>query len=247
MNQPTARVLRPVSIPVLAVVAMVAALLVDTSSTHDPAHADTHAETHAAAQTSAAADGGHAGTAQAMTARQAAFQDRMRKLWEDHVTWTRMAIVTFASGSDGFSASANRLLNNQNHIGRAFKPYYGERSGDKMTALLRDHILIAVDVLKAAQAQDTAAFEEANKRWYANGNDVADFISSLNRRAWPRATVRAMMKTHLDQTLTQAAAELGGDYKTSVWTYDDIHNHILEMSDALSAGIMAQFPRRFTR
>ena len=40
------------------------------------------------------------------------FHDQMRKLWEDHVTWTRLAIVTFADGSAGFDATATRLLQN---------------------------------------------------------------------------------------------------------------------------------------
>jgi hypothetical protein len=240
MNEPTARALMPVPIPLLAVVALVAALLVGMGSTHDPAHAGAHAAAHAET-------GSHAAAAHAMTAKEAAFQDRMRKLWEDHIVWTRMAIVTFADGSDGFSASADRLLRNQRHLGNAIEPFYGTRAGNRLNALLRDHILIAVDVLKAAQAGDTAAFDKANKRWYANGRDVADFISSLNHRAWPRSAVRSMMKGHLDQTLAEAAAELGGDYKASVTAYDEIHRHILAMADALSSGIMAQFPHRFGR
>jgi hypothetical protein len=53
------------------------------------------------------------------------------------------------------------------------------------------------------------------------------------------------MKTHLDQTLAEAVAELGADYRTSVADYEAIHLHILDMADLLSSGIMRQFPRRF--
>jgi hypothetical protein len=211
-------------------VAVLAALLVGTSNSHDEAHAETHA---------------HASTASAMTAPQARLHDKMRKLWEDHIAWTRMAIVAFADGSAGFDASAGRLLRNQTNIGDAIKPYYGERAGNRLSALLRDHITIAVEVLQAAKAGDTTAFDEANARWYANGNDVADAISSLNRKVWPRAAVRGMMRTHLDQTLAEASAELTGHYRASVRAYDEIHHHILEMADALSGGIVAQFPGRF--
>jgi hypothetical protein len=174
-----------------------------------------------------------------------AFHDQMRKLWEDHITWTRLAIVTFADGSPGFGATAGRLLQNQSDIGDAIKPFYGDAAGDQLTALLHDHITIAVQILQAAKTGDTDAFNAANTRWYANGNDIADFLAAANPRSWPDDLMRADMKEHLDQTLAEAAHELHGQYPASVSDYEGIHAHILMMADQLSAGIIAQFPSRF--
>jgi hypothetical protein len=232
MNQPTARALRPVPVSVLAVVALVAALLAGSVGTHDPAHAETH---------------GHAGAVgtHAMTASQVAFHDQMRKLWEDHVTWTRLAIVTFADGSAGFDATATRLLANQVDIGNAIKPFYGTAAGNRLASLLHDHIAIAVELLQAAKAGDSPAFDDADTRWYDNANQIADLISSLDPVVWPDATMRDMMKVHLDQTLAEASDELHGNYTASVADYEAIHQHILEMADALSSGIIKQFPGRF--
>jgi hypothetical protein len=140
----------------------------------------------------------------------AAFHDQMRKLWEDHVTWTRLAIVTFADGSPGFDATAARLLDNQTDIGDAIKPFYGEAAGTQLSALLHDHITIAVEVLQAAKSGDTAAFNDANARWYANADDIADFLAAANPRFWPQDMMRADMKAHLDQTLAEASHELAG-------------------------------------
>jgi len=169
----------------------------------------------------------------------------MRKLWEDHVTWTRLAIVTFADGSPSFDATSGRLLQNQRDIGDAIKPFYGPAAGNKLTALLHDHITIAVELLQAAKAGDTDAFNAANTRWYANGNDIADFLAAANPRSWPDAVMRADMKEHLDQSLAEAAHELHGEYAANVSDYEGIHAHILMMADQLSAGIIAQFPSRF--
>ncbi len=119
-------------------------------------------------------------------AAQVAFHDAMRKLWEDHVTWTRLAIVTFAADYGGFNATAARLLQNQVDIGDAIKPFYGDAAGAQLTALLHDHITIAVEILQAAKAGDTAAFDEAKDRWYENAKDIADFLSAANPEFWSK-------------------------------------------------------------
>jgi hypothetical protein len=193
----------------------------------------------------AVAGADHHATSTPRNAAQVEFHDAMRKLWEDHVTWTRLAIVTFADGSAGFPTTAARLLQNQVDLGDAIKPFYGEAAGAALTALLHDHITIAVEILEAARAGDTAAFAEASARWYANADDIADFLSTANPRSWPVDMMRTDMKTHLDQTLAEAAHELAGDYAASVADYEDVHAHILAMADVLSSGIIGQFPSHF--
>jgi hypothetical protein len=54
-----------------------------------------------------------------------------------------------------------------------------------------------------------------------------------------------MMKTHLDQTLNEAVAQLTGNYAAGVRQYDAIEHHILDMADTLASGIVKQFPQRF--
>jgi hypothetical protein len=180
-----------------------------------------------------------------LNAKQLAFHDGMRKLWEDHITWTRLAIVSFAAGLPDLQATENRLLANQTDIGNAVKPYYGKAAGNKLTALLRTHILGAVAVLQAAKAGDADATTTAVTAWYANGNDIADFLHSANPRHWSRADMRAMMKTHLDETLKEAQDRLRGKFEADIQDYEAVHQHILEMADMLSSGIMAQFPGKF--
>jgi hypothetical protein len=179
------------------------------------------------------------------TTAKAGFHDQMRELWEQHVAWTRLAIVDFASGSAGFNATAGRLMQNQVDIGDAIKPFFGDAAGDQLTSLLHGHIAIAVEILQAAKAGNTAAFNDANARWYANANDIADFLSAANPRSWPDAMMRDMMKVHLDQTLAEASDELQGNYAAGVTEYDAIEAHMLAMADDLSSGIISKFPSRF--
>jgi hypothetical protein len=113
------------------------------------------------------------------------------------------------------------------------------------TGLLKEHILGAVALLQAAKSGDADQVGKASTAWYANGNQIADFLHTANPRAWSRAEMRAMMKTHLDQTLKEGQDRLGGRYAADVRDYDAIHRHLLAMADELSAGIIHQFPRRF--
>ncbi|HET8589917.1 MAG TPA: hypothetical protein VFM01_09820 [Nakamurella sp.] len=229
---------RRLSLLVVAALALLTALVPQAFA--DPGHHE-----HGSAAAAAASHGeGHAMPAP-RTAAELAFHDQMRKLWEDHVTWTRLAIVTFAAGTEGFDTTAARLLQNQVDIGDAIKPFYGDAAGDQLTALLHDHITIAVEVMQAAKDGDTDAFNDANARWYDNANQIADFLAAANPRFWPDDVMRVDMKLHLDQTLTEAADELQGNYEGSVTEYEAVHAHILAMADMLSAGIIGQFPGRF--
>jgi hypothetical protein len=175
-----------------------------------------------------------------------AFHDGMRRLWVDHVTWTRLFIVSFAADLPDLQATTDRLLQNQVDIGSAIKPFYGKAAGDQLTALLKQHILTAADLLAAAKAGDTTAFDQAKADWYANARQIARFLHDANPKNWPLADLRSMMKTHLDLTLQEASDQLGGNYAASVADYDVVENEILHMADMLSSGIIAQFPEKFS-
>ena len=173
------------------------------------------------------------------------FQDAVRKLWEDHVTWTRLFIVSAAAGLPDAQLTAERLLRNQDDIGNAVKPFYGEEAGAKLTALLRTHILQAADLLTAAKAGDTAKVGELKTAWYENGDEIAAFLSSANPKNWPLEAVQHHMRMHLDLTLDEAVKRLEGKFAEDIALYDEVHDAILQMADIISAGIQAQFPERF--
>jgi hypothetical protein len=175
------------------------------------------------------------------------FQRAVRKLWEDHVTWTRVYIIAALADLPEADAAAQRLLQSQTDIGNAVKAFYDDEAGEQLTTLLEDHILIAADLLAAAKAGDTAKFENANKRWYENADEIAAFLNSANPDNWPLREMQTMMKDHLDLTLEEATARLNGDWAGDVAAYDKVHNEILHMADMISDGIIKQFPKEFAK
>jgi hypothetical protein len=180
-----------------------------------------------------------------LSAKAMALREDMRKLWEDHITWTRLAIISLESGTPDTNATVARLLQNQTDIGNAIKPFYGDAAGDELTRQLRTHILIAADVIAAAKAGDSAALADAQARWIENADQIAAVLNSVNPRYWPLEELKAEMHMHLDLTTQEAVARLHGDWAGDVAAYDKVHEHILHMSDLLSDGIVRQFPARF--
>ena len=180
----------------------------------------------------------------------ATFHDAMRKLWEDHIVWTRQYIVSAATEPGDLAdigPTTDRLLANQADIGNALRPFYGDAAGDQVTSLLRDHILTAARLIAAAKAGDSAGVESASAAWYANAHDIAVALNGLNPRQWALADLDKMMKDHLDLTLLEAVARLQGRYVDDIAAYDQVHAEILVMADMLSDGIIAQFPSKFAR
>lgn len=169
----------------------------------------------------------------------------MRKLWEDHVMWTRVVIISVVGGLQDTDAAVKRLMKNQEDIGNAIKPFYGESAGDGLIKLLKEHIEGAYAVLEAAKVNDQAKLDMENKKWYANADEISVFLSTANPKNWPLDAVKHMMKMHLDLTLEEAVARLKGDWEADIKAYDKVHDEILEMSDAISDGILAQFPEKF--
>src|SRR5678816_3455199 len=112
----------------------------------------------------------------------------MRKLWTDHTVWTCDYIIAAVDDKPDATAAANRLMKNQEDIGNAVAAYYGAPAGQQLTSLLKQHIAIAVDLIKAAKAGDQAAQKQASDKWQQNAVDIATFLSHANPN-WPEGVL----------------------------------------------------------
>ena len=232
----TTRASRPIPIALTALIAFFSALMaLAIVNGHAHAHGNQPAAT-------AIADHSPAGT---ITRSERALREDMRQLWEDHIVWTRLAIISLTTGAPDTEATVGRLLRNQADIGNAVKPFYGKAAGNKLTAELRRHILIAADLIAAAKEGDQAAIAREQERWQRNANVIAAVLNSVNRRFWKLATMRAEMQKHLALTTQEVIARLQNKWNADVAVYDRIHSHILHMADMLSIGLIKQFPERF--
>jgi hypothetical protein len=233
------RASRPIPLALTALVALFSAL-VALAITGGPA---AHAQGDGSHEAITAATAAQPQTT--LTRKEVALREGMRQLWEDHIVWTRLAIISLTTGSPDTEATVGRLLKNQADIGNAVKPFYGKAAGNTLTAELRKHILIAADLIAAAKAGDQAKLAEEQANWAKNADDIAAVLASVNPRHFKLAVLKAEMAMHLKLTTEEAVARLQGDWAADVAAYDKIHRHILHLSDYLADGLVKQFPKRF--
>ena len=168
----------------------------------------------------------------------------MRKLWEDHITYTRNYIISAIGDLGDQQAVVARLMKNQEDIGDAIKPYYGAAGGAKLTRLLKDHISQAAEVVTAAKSGDAAQLAAKQKKWSQNGKNIAAFLAGANPN-WHKGELEAMLQRHLDLTTGEAASRLKKDWAADIRYYDQGHEHMLMFADVLSSGVVKQFPDKF--
>jgi hypothetical protein len=173
-------------------------------------------------------------------------REAMRRLWEEHVMYTRNYIISALGGLEDTDKVAERLLRNQDDIGNAIKPIYGEEAGKKLSSLLREHILIAADIVVAAKSGDNDGVAKGQKRWLRNADDIASFLSSANP-SWSDRTLKDMLYVHLALTTTEVVSRIKKDWASDIEAYDKGHVHMLMFADVLTDGIVKQFPGKFMK
>ncbi len=173
-------------------------------------------------------------------------KNSFRKLWIDHTIWTRSYIVSAISDLEDQDKVLKRLLKNQDDIGNAIKPFYGQAAGNKLAKLLREHILIAGKVVDAAKSGNQENLKKYNVEWYKNADDIAAFLSKANPN-WSSQELKELLYIHLKLVTDQVVLRIKKDWNAEIFAYDKGEDHIINMADTLSKGIIKQFPKKFTK
>ncbi|MEK4484361.1 hypothetical protein MHH81_02020 [Psychrobacillus sp. FSL H8-0484] len=167
-----------------------------------------------------------------------------RLLWEQHVYWTRMTITSLVFNLPDLQPVQERLLRNAPDMGNSIRPFYGDQIADRYTALIKEHLIIAAELVTAAIKGDTKTAEEKEKEWYRNADDIVKFLSSINPYI-NREELKKMFYSHLALTKNEAVNMIQKNYKGSIDVFDRIEKEALEMADMISKAIIMQFPQSF--
>lgn len=190
------------------------------------------------------AAGKEPGSAACMNPSKVKLNQDLRRLWVDHVGYTRSYIISAVAGLEDQKDVLARLLKNQQDMGDAVKPFYGDAAGNKLAELLKEHIQLAASVVNAAKSGNQADLAKFNKEWYRNADDIAKFLSAANPN-WSQKEQQDMLYAHLQFVTDQVTARLKKDWKADILAYDKNEDHMMMYADILSDGIIKQFPDKF--
>ncbi|NEU32585.1 LysM peptidoglycan-binding domain-containing protein [bacterium LRH843] len=171
-------------------------------------------------------------------------KSKTRLHWEQHVAWTRMTIISLVFKLPDVHFVIARLLQNATDMGNELRPYYGDNIANMYSNLIREHLLIAADLVKAAIQGDQNKVASIEAKWYANADQIAEFWSNINPYL-SKEEVRKLFYNHLALTKLEAVSMITKDFKKSIEVYDKIEAQALEMADLFTNGIVKQFPRKF--
>jgi len=170
----------------------------------------------------------------------------MRDLWVDHASYTRDYITSSLAGLEDVNVVAERLLKNQDDIGNAVKPFYGEEAGKRLSTLLRNHITIASDVVNAAKEGKSEDLTKNQAAWRANADEIAAFLSAANPN-WVKKDLTDMLYVHLDLTTGELVSRLSKNWAADIDNYDKGRAHLMKLADYLTEGVIKQFPDKFKK
>jgi hypothetical protein len=182
-----------------------------------------------------------------ITQSEVKFENDFRRLWVDHVLWTSNYITSATTaGAEDQKDVLERLLKNQEDIGNSIKPVYGEAAGNKLTDLLKEHIVIAGGIVEAAKSGNKAKLDQLNKDWFKNADDIAAFLSNANPNL-KNEDLKKLLYTHLEMVADDLNASLKKDWQARIVSIDDGLTHIIMMADAISDAVVKQYPEKFKK
>ena len=170
--------------------------------------------------------------------------EKMNLVWEQHIMWTRMLLISIAENLKDLEATQTRLLRNPKDIADVFRPYYGNNVASEIQRLLTEYLAIEKDLIVALKNKDQEQANELSTKWYQNADRMAEAFSSINP-FYPKEEIRRMLYEHLRLTTEEVNARLRGDYVADINAYDRVQKEILKMSRFFVNGIVRQFPNLF--
>lgn len=155
-----------------------------------------------------------------------------------------MTINSITFNSPDLNANTVRLLRNATDMGNLLEPFYGNRVAKRFSNLIRDHLVIAAELVQALKAGKQRAVADLRKRWFANGEEIVNFLGKINPFI-SEENFRESFFEHLDLTIQEAELILQGSSPKSIAVYEKIEAGALEMADTITKAIVKQFPRKF--
>lgn len=163
----------------------------------------------------------------------------MRKLWNDHIVWTRQYIISEMAATADKDAIFNRLRQNSQEIAKAMKAQYPGIDEATLGTLLDSTVITMTTLIfqtnigsGASGGSDAYTTKEILMKHL---DRMAVFLNAANP-GWSLPELKLMLQGYLNETHNEILARKNKIWDADIAAYDRLNNHVMKLADAFASG-----------
>lgn len=160
----------------------------------------------------------------------------LRKLWMELVMWRRAYLISFSSNLGDLDTVGKRLYQAPTDIGNVLSIFFGEMPARLIESLIREQILLWMEILYAEKTGNRELIDQNTKRLYENVDQMAAYLASINPY-WDEQTWKRALHDYYEATLLEMIAQLSGKYQDAITLHESMENQALAIADYMAYGI----------
>ncbi len=167
----------------------------------------------------------------------------MRKAWSQHNFWDAMFKTSLMNSLDNTDAVQKRLMQTPEEIASVFAKFYPQSTVNQLQKLLEEHVRLAGEYTAAHNNGSMERAEQVENQMYQNVDQIARMLANANSK-YDYEELRRMMRRHLDLMKNSMMADRNGEHGEAVRMMDENTALLMDLSDALTNGLVEQFYQR---
>lgn len=162
---------------------------------------------------------------------------RTRMLWRDLATWLRAYLISAFAGFGNYEAVSQRLYRLPLEYGNVLRVFFGDQATEQYITFVSNYIITMQSLMVAQLNHDVNAVNLLTQRAYANVNERAAFLASINP-FWSESIWNSLLYSFTSMNLEQSTAMLSKDYARDIEIFDRILSLTTVMGDYFSEGLI---------
>lgn len=165
-------------------------------------------------------------------------KNQMRLDWQNHIISVKFYLTAFFENLASQNAWKRAVGQNMDQILSVFEKRFPADTMRRLRGLMEQHLQLT-DAVAAELKRDVTYSGEIMEKWYKNAEEIAALFARQNP-TYGEEELRKLFYNHLDLERQQMEAYLDGDYETDIRLFMESEQHMIELADYLSAGLLAR-------
>ena len=170
--------------------------------------------------------------------------NQMRRIWLENIFYIKFALLSIIYNLDNKTIAFKNLTQNVMNIQNVFSRYYSPEIAEKFANLIKNHILITLDIFNVIKKNDTKTLTNLESELRANSQEISNFLASINPN-FDKNKLNDMLNSHNMNIKNFAVLTKDKKYEQANDLFDKMKNEILMMADMLTNWIIMTFPNKF--